>query len=282
MPGDFSSSPAHCFLKGDSLVRSACLVLATLAVAPLAWGQTSPKSTAVSYTAAGVVNSASDAPDSLAPNTIAAVYGTGLSYTTQFAFLTMPTSGVMPTEIAGVHVYVGAVSVPLYYVSPTQINFLVPTELRPGDMDFFTTHDGLAGPHVRITLHDAAPGLYPWGPGMIASTHADGSVIRKDHPAHPGETVVVYGTGLGRTYPEFETGLIAGMVAQIRLLSELRVLVAGTALDRQSIQYAGITPGTPGLYQVNLVLPKQLAPDPEIRLSIGAQVSPPGMRLPVR
>jgi uncharacterized protein (TIGR03437 family) len=262
-------------------VRSARLVLATLALVPLAWAQTSATSTAVSYTVAGVVNSASDAPDSLAPNTIATVYGTGLSYTTASAFGVMPSSGMMPTELASVHVYVGEAAAPLYYVSPTQINFLVPTELPPGEVDFFTTHDGLAGPHVRITLHDAAPGLYPWGAGMIASTHADGSVITKDHPAHPGETVVVYGTGLGRTRPELQTGLIEIVAAQIRLLSELSVQVAGTALDNQSIQYAGITPGIPGLYQVNLVLPKQLAPDPEIRISIGSQVSPPGMRLPV-
>jgi uncharacterized protein (TIGR03437 family) len=148
-------------------------------------------------------------------------------------------------------------------------------------MDFFTTHDGLAGPHVRITLHDAAPGLYPWGPGMIAATHANGSIITKDHPAHPGETVVVYGTGLGRTYPELQTGLIEMMAAQIRLLSELSVTVAGMVLNNQSIQYAGLTPGIPGLYQVNLVLPKQLAPEPEIRISVGAQASPPGLRLPV-
>jgi len=261
-------------------MRPACLVLAPLALAALACAQTSPTSTAVSYTAAGVVNSASDAPDALAPNTIATVYGTGLSYVTQFAFLTMPASGVMPTEIGGVRVYVGEQAAPLYYVSPSQINFLIPTELRPGDMDFFTTHDGLAGPHVRITLHDAGPGLYPWGAGMIASTHADGSLITKDHPAHPGETVVVYGTGLGRTHPELQTGMIEMVAAQILLLDELSVMVAGTPLDNQRIQYAGITPGTPGLYQVNLVLPKALAPDPEIRISIGAQLSPPGMRLP--
>jgi uncharacterized protein (TIGR03437 family) len=262
-------------------VRPTRPALAALVLVALACAQTSPSSTAVSYTAAAVVNSASDAPDSLAPNTIATVYGTGLSYVTQFAFFTMPASGVMPTEIGGVRVYVGGAFAPLYYVSPTQINFLVPTELRPGDMDFFTTHDGLAGPHVKITLHDAAPGLYPWGAGMIASTHADGSVITKDHPAHPGETVVVYGTGLGRTRPELQTGTIEMVAAQILLLSELSVQVAGTALDSRSIQYAGITPGVPGLYQVSLVLPKQLATDPEIRISIGAQVSPPGMKLPV-
>jgi uncharacterized protein (TIGR03437 family) len=170
---------------------------------------------------------------------------------------------------------------PLYYVSPTQISFLVPTELRPGDMDFFTTHDSLAGPHVRITLLDAAPGLYPSGPGMIASTHTDGAVITKANPAHPGEMVVLYATGMGRTDPELQTGTIELIAAQIRLLSELTVTVAGVALDNRNIQYAGITPGAPGLYQVNLVLPKQLAADPEIRISIGAQVSPTGMRLPV-
>jgi uncharacterized protein (TIGR03437 family) len=268
-------------LKNNSLVRPARLTLAALAFVPLACAQSSPISTLVSYTAAGVVNSASNSPDALAPNAIATVYGTGLSYTTQSAFAIMPASGMVPIELAGVRVYVGEVSAPIYYVSPTQINFLVPTELRPGDMDFFTTHDGLAGPHVKITLHDGGPGLYPWGAEMIASEHADGSVITKDSPAHPGEVVVVYGTGLGKTDPEQQTGLISMVAAQIQLLNELSVMVAGTVLDPKSIQYAGVTPGIPGLYQVNLVLPKQLAPDPEIRISIGAQISPSGMRLPV-
>jgi uncharacterized protein (TIGR03437 family) len=269
-------------LKSDSVVRAARRVLATLALVPLAWAQTSPTPALVSYTAVNVVNSASNTPDALAPNTIATVYGAGLSYSIQFGFVPNHTNGVLRTVLAGAQVYIGAISAPLYYVSPTQITFLVPTDLRPGDMDFFTTHDGLAGPHVRVTLHDAAPGLYPSGPGMIASTHADGTVITKANPAHPGETVVLYGTGLGRTYPELQTGLIELIAAPIRLLSELSVRVAGTPLDGQSIQYAGLTPGTPGLYQVNLVLPKQLAPDPEIRIAIGAQVSPAGMRLPVR
>jgi len=261
-------------------VRPARLAFATLAFVPLACAQSSPTSTAVSYTADGIVNSASDTPG-LAPNTIATVYGTGLSYSTVSAFGVMPKSGMMPTELASVRVYVGEMLAPLYYVSPTQINFLVPTELRPGEMDFFTMHDGLAGPHVRVTLSDAAPGLYPWGAGLIAAEHADGSLINHDHPAHPGETVVLYGTGLGTTYPALQTGLIEMVSAQILLLNQLSVQVAGTALDSGSIQYAGITPGIPGLYQVNLVLPKELAADPEIRVAIGGQISPPGMRLPV-
>ena len=194
----------------------------------------------------------------------------------------MPTAGALPEELHAVHVYVGGLPAPLYYVSPTQINFLIRADFRAGDVDFFTTHDGLAGPHVKLTLHDAGPALYPWGPGMIASTHADGSIITKDHPAHAGETVVVYGTGLGKTDPQVESGSISMVAAQIQLLKELEVLVAGTALDSKSVQYAGVTPGLPGLYQVNLVLPKQVKVDPEIRIAIGSQVSPAGMKLPLR
>jgi uncharacterized protein (TIGR03437 family) len=269
-------------LKANFLVSVAPLALATLALAPLACAQTSSPPLLVSYTAGSVVNSASNLPGALAPNTIATVYGAGLSYSTQSGFSPIHSAGMMHTELASVQVYVGGLSAPLYYVSPTQISFLIPTELRPGDMDFFTTHDSLAGPHVRITLHAAAPGLYPSGPGMIASTHADGTDITKATPAHPGEMVVLYGTGLGKTYPELQSGLMEFVAAQILLLSELTVTVDGVALDSQSIQYAGLTPGTPGLYQLNVVLPKQLARDPEIRIAIGGQVSAAGMRLPVR
>jgi len=262
-------------------VRTALTLTAALAAVSLAVGQSSPPSTAPSYSAADVVNSASNVPDALAPNAIATVYGTNLSYSTGSAFAAMPNAGALPVVLNAVHVYVSGIEAPLYYVSPTQINFLIPAELRPGDMDFFTTHDGLAGPHVTITVKDAGPALYPWGQGMIAATHADGSVITEDHPAQAGETVVVYGTGLGKTDPQPGTGVISMVAAQIQLLNELQVLVAGTALDSQSVRYAGVTPGTPGLYQVNLVLPKQVETDPEIRIAIGSQISPAGMKLPV-
>ncbi|HVP49011.1 MAG TPA: hypothetical protein VMT32_20595 [Bryobacteraceae bacterium] len=259
-------------------MRTAFLFMAALAAVSVA--QNALTSSGPSYSAAGIVNSASNAPDALAPNAIATVYGTGLSYSTGSAFVS--TDGNLPLDINQVHVYVGGIGVPLYYVSPTQINFVIPADLRPGDVDFFTTHDGLAGPHVKITVHDAGPALYPWGQRLIASTHADGSIITEDHPAHAGETVVVYGTGLGKTDPPLETGSISMVAAQIQLLSELQVLVAGAALDPHSVRYAGVTPETPGLYQVNLVLPKQVGKDPEIRIAIGSQISPAGMKLPVR
>jgi uncharacterized protein (TIGR03437 family) len=117
---------------------------------------------------------------------------------------------------------------------------------------------------------------------MIASTHADGTIIMKAHPAQPGETVVVYGTGLGLTNPDVGGGEISMIPAQIVLLNEFHMWVAGNALANTSIDYVGVTPGTPGLYQVNFKLPKQVASNPEIRIAIGDRSSPAGLKLPVQ
>ena len=260
----------------------ALLLLAALAFGPPLRGESSRRSTAPAYSPASIVNSATNTTDALAPNAIATIYGTDLSYDTSAVSDGNIINSMMPDKLAGVRVFVAGLAAPLYYVSPGQINFLIPGSLVPGDVDLFIAREGTAGPHVNITLRNAGPGLYQWEPGMIASTHADGSVITKDHPAGAGEVVVLYGTGLGRTNPDVISGQISMLPAQIVQLAELRVLVSGTAVDASHIPYAGVTPGLPGLYQINLQLPDQLAPDPEIRIVIGDQTSPAAMKLPVR
>ena len=58
--------------------------------------------------------------------------------------------------------------------------------------------------------------------------------------------------------------------------------VDGRVIDRGRVFYAGVTPGTPGLYQLNLKLPDPVAANPEVRISIGASTSPPAIHLDVR
>ena len=257
------------------------LLLALLALCPTLPAESSRKSTTPAYAAASVVNSATSLPDALAPNAIATIYGTDLSYGTNQASSANIFNHMLPEVLAGVRVYVGRYSASLYYVSPRQINFVMPA-LRSGDWDLYVAREGTAGPQVRITLRDVGPGLYQWEPGMIASTHADGSNITKDHPAHGGETVVLYGTGLGETEPAVVVGQINMVAAQMLRLSDLRIVVGGKTLDSASTAYAGVTPGSPGLYQVNVRLPKQVAANPEIRLTIGDQSGPSNMKLPLR
>jgi uncharacterized protein (TIGR03437 family) len=61
--------------------------------------------------------------------------------------------------------------------------------------------------------------------------------------------------------------------------SELQILLNGQPCASSSIYYAGLTPGFAGLYQINLILPDVLAPDPVIQIVIGPQSSPSSIQL---
>ena len=69
---------------------------------------------------------------------------------------------------------------------------------------------------------------------------------------------------------------------QILNLSALRVSVDDKGVNRGRVSYAGVTPGTSGLYQLNLKLPDPVATNPEVRISIGGSSSPPAVHLGVR
>lgn len=84
--------------------------------------------------------SAADGRPALAPNSIASLYGTGISALTETAN-TLP----LPVVLGGVGVTVvdseaRAVEAPLFFVSPTQINVLVP-DVKPG-LIRFVVHAG--------------------------------------------------------------------------------------------------------------------------------------------
>ena len=129
------------------------------------------------------------------------------------------------------------------------------------------------GLSVRIKLLDSAPALFA-SEGQVAATHADGSLISPDSPARPGEIIVVYGAGLGRTDPSQIDGLIPRSAAGILLLDRLRVMLEGQPIPSENILYAGITPGSAGLYQINLRLPDQVTSEnPELRIALGEQTS---------
>jgi uncharacterized protein (TIGR03437 family) len=175
---------------------------------------------------------------------------------------------------------VGGIFASLLYVSPTQVNFIMPSSLLAGQTNIVLVRDFIATPTAQITLLDAAPALFQ-ADSTIAAEHADGSLISADSPAHPGEVIVVYGTGLGRTDPTQIDGSIPRSAAPITLLKQLQVLLDGQPIPAENIFYAGITPGSAGLYQVNLRLPAEIGATPELRIALGGQMSQGSLRLQV-
>lgn len=231
-----------------------------------------------SYTAQSIVSTATQTAQALAPNSIATIYGANLSDSTSAA--SAPPGSTLPITLAGVSVYVNSLFAHLFYVSPTQINFLIPYELIPGTVTIQVARDGLAGPPVEILLNSTAPGLFPWNGNTAIATHLSGALLTSAAPAGPGEIVILYAAGLGRVNPDTTSGRLAISAATILALPQLQILLAGLAVPAQNILYAGLAPGYAGLYQINLRLPDTLTANPEIRILAAGQISPPSILLP--
>jgi uncharacterized protein (TIGR03437 family) len=263
-------------------------VKSLLAVLALAACLCAQDANAPNYTAAGIVNGASFTPG-LAPNTIVSIFGTNLSWETHALEPGDIVAGVdgptMPKSMGNVEVYFGGWPAYLYYVSPTQINILVPGNLLAGPFQFWVARQGTHGPIVSVTLQDAAPAMFQLSPGTAIASHPDWSVVSSDAPAAAGEVVILWATGLGNTVPQLEDGVLALPYPHLQWISQLNqftVWINGVALDPKAIGYAGLAPGYAGLYQVNVQLPDTLPANPEVRLGLGGAMSPPGLILPAQ
>ena len=231
------------------------------------------------YSADSIVNGANFAPGPLAPNSIATVFGTDLAWSTETLTAENTASGFLPNHLADTRVYVYNQPASLIYVSPTQINFLIPGNLLRGPYPVRVVRQGVTGPEVSVTLVDVVPQFFQTADGYVIAQHADYSLITPDHPAVAGEIVVVYATGLGRTLPNPASGEIPTYPGLMARLNDLQVSVGGAVLGTEQIYYAGITPGFAGLYQINLKLPLTLGRDPELCAGVGDQAGRSGLKL---
>ena len=234
-------------------------------------------SPAPSIVAAGVVNAATNQA-ALAPYSICSIYGADL-YLNGTA--SASANAQVPNQLGGLSVLIGITPAGLLYVSNNQINILIPNSLAPGNFALRVIRDGVSSKSVPITLQETAPGLFNGPTGFVAATHADGSALTVNSPALPGEIVVLYGTGFGRTWPDPSDRAIAPGAGPIMHGADFRFLLDGNPIDPALVQYVGLAPGYAGLYQINVRLPDSVGANPEVRVTVAGAVSAPGVRLPV-
>src|SRR2546421_3308666 len=106
----------------------------------------------------------------VAPSSLAAIFGSGLATSTASA--TLDSSGRLPTKLAGTTVDVDGEASRLIYVSPSQINFVIPDDTATGVASIVIRT--ALGSALQGTVHvgDTAPGLFSLdasgkGPGAI-------------------------------------------------------------------------------------------------------------------
>jgi uncharacterized protein (TIGR03437 family) len=240
-----------------------------------AWGA------APSYSAAGIVSTGSYVAGPFAPNSLITIFGDGLSTGARGVLASDIVGNLLPTELNSTRVYIDAFPAPLFYVSETQVNLLIPGRQALGKAELQVVRQGQRGPVVTIDVAAAAPALFI-NDGYAIATHADNLVITTEKPARAGELIVIYAAGLGKAQTMPANGELAPYLSRLAETAVFRVTVGGAAVDPARIVYAGLTPLSAGLYQVNLVLPDSLGQDPEVRLFVGDAGSPVGVKLAVR
>jgi uncharacterized protein (TIGR03437 family) len=217
----------------------------------------------------GVVDAASYVPR-LAKGAWATIFGTTLSQSTRSWGAPDFSGNVMPTSLDGVRVLVNGVQAPLSYISPTQVNFQVPTNLAGASASIVISNSIGQSNSVTFGYQDVQPYFFLVGNDRkyAAVTHSDGTLVApvgyfgasvNCSPAHPGETVVLYGSGFGATNPSIPSGQLVSAPAPLANVAALSITVGSQSAR---IAFAGLT--IAGVYQTNFVVPN--VPDGDLLL----------------
>ena len=209
----------------------------------------------------GVVSAASFAPDPtpVAPGSLVSMFGLDLTPATQFA-----ASQPLPRELAGVQVLVRGIAAPLLAVAASddgssQIHFQIPVELAGVTYaDVVVDNNGVFSAPQGIHIWPALPALFTstmTGTGTAVALHGDFAPVTMERPTTPGETILLYATGLGETRPSQVSGEPAA--GEAPATGKATVTIGG---HPATVHYAGAAPGFVGLYQINVTAPESFSP----------------------
>ena len=233
-------------------------------------------------TATSVVNGASFDPG-VAPNTWVTIKGGNLSGTTRVWDSDDFMASALPTDLDSVSVTVNGTYAYVEYISPNQLNVLLPVGTAAGQATFVTYNFGLASASVTVQVQDVAPAFFLQADGThIVATHADGSLVGPTSttgatPAAPGEPIVLYGTGFGVTNPAAPEGKL--ITTPLPLATPPTITIGGTATAAPA--FAGLTYA--GLFQINVTVPATAASgDQPVAAMVGTTTSPSGAVIAVQ
>ena len=199
----------------------------------------------------GVRNAAAEIPsNTVAPGSLVSILGENLA-----ADYVAGPSNPLSQSVGDVSVVAANRILPLVFVSPQQINAQLPLDLEPGEYELTVKRVGAADVTGKFTVSAVAPGLFH---KMVESnawamaSRADGTAVDGDHPALPGETILLTGTGFGRYQPNMLDGFAFPPVPEFQVAAPVELWSGETAIAVKSA--AGIA-GQVGTVGVRFVVP---------------------------
>ena len=253
--------------------RSAVISLSVSGFTVLPWNYDA----AVAPPKISAVVNAADGKLPVAPGGLISVYGQ------QMAPVNLATKEIpLPTALGESCLTVNGVPVPVLFVSSQQINGQLPFNVDGNAQMTLRTPGGISD-NFNFSILPGAPSIFRTGTagpetGLATITRADnGELITPTNPVHLGDSIVIWATGLGRTSPPIDSGMPAPSDPLAGAVISPSVVLGGVGLD---VQYAGLAPGSVGLYQINATVPKSVPQGLEIPLVITQGSS--STTLPVR
>ncbi len=234
----------------------------------------------------------------LAPGVVASLYS--VASQTQFTTASMPAtppfpalSGYpMPPTLADEEVLFNGSPAPLYFVSPAQVNFLVPMS-APGtgtaDVEIVQVSTGQVLGAASVAMASVSPAIFCGASGgcllnggfyQAAVLNQDSSVNSATNPAARGSVIQIFCTGQGALNNPPADGAAAGISPFATTPQTPRVaigtcfvddcgaLLAGDPTNGQWVTYSGLAPGYAGLWQINVQIPMAVPPAAQVPIGI--------------
>jgi len=226
---------------------------------------------------AAVVNGADFGPK-ISSGSWATILGANLSATTDTAVLS---GNSLPTSLDGVSVTIDGQPAFIYFVSPTQINVIVPDDPTNGGVDVQVTAPSGKSNVATADKEDFSPALFQLTPPYPAAVQPDGTYVGPPNvvsgvatqPASPGEVILLFGTGFGPTNPTVAAGQVAG--SPVQPAQAVTATVGG--VPASVVAYLIY----PGVYQFNVTVPNVPAGDAPLVLSVAGSRTQDGLMLAI-
>ncbi|HUQ90464.1 MAG TPA: hypothetical protein VM120_02205 [Bryobacteraceae bacterium] len=241
--------------------RNAVIALTTSGITVLPWNFDAAVATP---RIERVVNGA-DNTSPVAPGSLVSIYGTDLSPINQ-ASQQIP----MPTALGESCLTVNGVPLPVVFVSPNQINGQLPFQVD-GNVSLILRTPGGISDTFNLTILPTAPGVFRNGVAGLQNDlpavyrNQNNLLVTDTNPIHRGDTITIYLTGLGRTLPAVEAGVPAPGDPLSSAIVVPTVSIGGVGLP---VEFAGLVPGTVGVYQINARVPSLVRPGLDQSLTI--------------
>jgi uncharacterized protein (TIGR03437 family) len=184
---------------------------------------------------ASVVNGASYQPGIEAGSWVT-IKGSNLANSTRTWQTSDFVGATAPTALDGVSVTVDGVPASVEYISPTQINVLAPPDSTLGNVNVVVDNNGALSAPATAQLQALAPAFFLSSRNYVTASRLPdyAAVGTPTAPAHPGDLIVLWGTGFGNP-----------VVAPT-------VTIGGVSVPVVS---AVMTAGSPGLDQLTIQIP---------------------------